>query len=192
MNDHFASGVFAAGLLQACQAAVFTPSVAANLSLDPAELAGGAYGTWCLANALGWQGARKCVSPTLWPLHLLVLKEAGAAVPVQGPVPTRFQGWFGTSSYSELADLIAKEPSRILRLLHAEFRIVSSWDPELWPVGVEAQVVSVEFSGDWGVRIERLGGYGSYPQPWPESADLNPFLKINELLQRTEPVGEAS
>src|SRR3569833_1285102 len=135
MNDHFTSGVFAAGLIQACQAAVFAPSVAAYLSHDPAELAGGAYGTGCLANALGWQEARKRVSPALWPLHLLVLKEAGAAVPVQGPVPTRSRGWFGTSSYSELADLLAKEPSHIMRLLHAEFRIASSWDPKLWPVG---------------------------------------------------------
>src|SRR3569623_313663 len=187
MHDNLVSGVFAAGRIHACQAVVFAPSVAAKLSLEPAELAGGSYGTWRLANALGWLEARKRVSPALWSQHLAILKEAGVAVPLQGPAPTRSRGWFGTSSYSELVDLLAKEPSRILRLLHAEFRIVSSWDPTLWPVGVEAQVAWVEYGGDWGVRIERLGGYGNYHEPWPEGAALNPFLKINDLLQRTEP-----
>ncbi len=193
MNDHLISGVFAAGLIQACQVAVFSPSVGAPLLADPAELAGGAYGTWCLANALGWAEARKRVSPALWPQHLAILKAAGVAVPLQGPVPTQSQAWFGVSSHSELVDLLAKEPWRIMRLLHAEFRVVAPWGPPeeafwaFWPVGTQAIVASIEFMGDWRVVIERLG---EYPEDWPDDMTHNPSLEINDFFRCTQPLDD--
>ena len=116
-------------------------------------------------------------------------------MPLQGPAPTQSQGWFGVSSHSELVDLLAKEPWRIMRLLHAEFRVVAPWGPsefsrdieDFWPVGTQAIVASIEFLGDWRVIIERLG---DYPDDWPDDMTHNPALEINEFFRCTQPLDD--
>lgn len=65
---------------------------------------------------------------------------------------------------------------------------VSSSPPgmRIWPVGTRVLVASVEFSGEWGVIIERID---DYPADWPwNEADPVPFIEINRFLRSTEPL----
>jgi hypothetical protein len=104
-----------------------------------------------------------------------------ASVVQLDPVP----GWFGTTSVAELNALLAAEPGRLLHLLNVPCCLVGTWDAELWPVDTFLQVAAVEFNGDWGVVVERIG---DYPEDWPEWANHTPFIEINEFLKKTVPL----
>lgn len=193
MNNQLFSGVFAAGLIQACETAAFTLDKPGLTDYEPQELAGSAYGTWCLANVMGWQEARKRVSLKDWPYHLAVLKAAGVVIPLQGPSPIRSQGWFGTNSYAELSDLIAREPFRITHLLNVPCRLIATWDDTLWPVGTGVQVVEINFMGEWGVLLEALDTNYFYERSvWLADPDATPtpLRFINEFLRETVPLQE--
>ena len=195
LNNDSTSLLFAHGLIHACETAALTlRNTGRSYGLknyQPLELAVAAYGTWCMASALGWAEARRRVAADDWTYQIEVLRKVGVVVPVASPEPRPSHGWFNTNSHAELADLIAKEPWRIMRLLNVRCCIVSTWDAELWPVGTEVQVVSVEYTGEWGVVLEALDIH-HMDRVWKLDPDATPtpFITIGKFFKQMMPLKE--
>ena len=122
--------------------------------------------------------------------HLLsVGVAAGIALSLQGQATATQSGWFGTSSPDELTGLLEGAPWRILELVNVRGHLVHSWDPELWPVGTDVQVVAIEFNGEWGVIVEALDD-AFYECLWAADRDATPvpFLTISDFFKNIEPL----